>query len=50
MMLKIYNWNVRGLNRSGKLAIVENNVNNIAITGISETHWKETGSFYNIKW
>lgn len=44
-MLKICSWNVRGLNRPGKLAIVENNVNNIAITGLSETHWKKIGHF-----
>jgi len=44
-MLKICSWNVRGLNRPGKLAIIENNVNNIAITGLSETHWKEIGNF-----
>lgn len=44
-MLKICSWNVRVLNRPEKLTIVENNVNNIAITGLSEPHWKEIGHF-----
>lgn len=44
-MLKICSWNVRDLNRPRKLAIVENNVSDISITGLSETHWKESGHF-----
>jgi len=44
-MIKLCNWNARGLNRPGKLQILENTIKNIAVTGISETHWKTTGHF-----
>lgn len=36
---------MKGFNRPRKLAIAKNNDNNIAITGLSETQWKETEHF-----
>lgn len=44
-ILKVATWNVQGLNKTGKLEIVENASKSIAILGISETHWKQTGHF-----
>ncbi|KAL4112803.1 hypothetical protein QTP88_016532 [Uroleucon formosanum] len=44
-MIKLCSWNVRGLNRPGKLPILEDTIKNIAVTGVSETHWKTTGHF-----
>jgi len=44
-MIKLCSWNVRGLNRPGKLPILEIIIKNIAVTGVSETHWKTTGHF-----
>jgi len=44
-MIKLCSWNVRGLNRQGKLPILEDTIKNIAVTGVSETYWKTTGHF-----
>jgi len=44
-MIKLCSWNVRGLNKPGKLPILENIIKNIAVTGVSETHWKTTDHF-----
>lgn len=40
LMHKICTWNVHGLNKPGKLMIVEKAVEDFAITGISESHWR----------
>lgn len=44
-MHKICTWNVQGLNRVGKFAVVERVVEGISVTGLSETHWKYGGHF-----
>lgn len=43
--LNIGTWNVRGLNATGKLAIVEKEISNFLIVGLSETHWRGSGHF-----
>lgn len=43
--LNIGTWNVRGLIQTGKLAIVEKEVSNYPIVGLSETHWRGSGHF-----
>jgi exonuclease III len=43
--IKLCTWNVRGLNKLGKLQIIEKEVQNISITWIAETHWKTNGHF-----
>lgn len=44
---RIATWNVRGLNKAGKLQILENELTRckIDIAGISETHWQGHGHF-----
>ncbi|XP_072384608.1 uncharacterized protein [Diabrotica undecimpunctata] len=39
--LKIGTWSVRGFLEPGKLDVVENEIHNFAIVGLSETHWKD---------
>ncbi|XP_071574332.1 craniofacial development protein 2-like [Temnothorax nylanderi] len=43
--LGIGTWNVQGLNKPGKLHVLEEELKRIAIMGISETHWKTSGHF-----
>lgn len=45
--IKLGTWNVRGLLKTGKLHIVENEMRNynLALLGLSETHWKGSGHF-----
>ncbi|KAL3269879.1 hypothetical protein HHI36_008936 [Cryptolaemus montrouzieri] len=40
-MLKICTWNVGGLNKTGKLHVLEQTLKNVNIAGVSETHWRE---------
>ncbi|XP_060516932.1 uncharacterized protein LOC132696231 [Cylas formicarius] len=44
-MHRICTWNVQGMNKIGKLAIIEKTLTNVPITGISETHWKNSGHY-----
>lgn len=44
-LYKICTWNVQGLNKLGKLTIVEQATQKMAVTGLSETHWKHSGHF-----
>lgn len=37
-MIKTATWNVRGLNKEGKLQIQEGTVEDIASAGVAETH------------
>lgn len=45
--IRIGTWNVRGLLKDGKLKILESELErcNSTITGISETHWRDSGHF-----
>lgn len=45
--IRVGTWNVRGLLKDGKLKILESELErcNSTITGISETHWKDSGHF-----
>lgn len=44
---RLASWNVRGLNQSGKIEILQNELLrcNVDVAGISETHWKGSGHF-----
>lgn len=48
-MINKYSWNVKGLNRPGKLQILENTIENFTLISISEAHWKRTGHFVTTK-
>jgi len=46
--IKLCTWNVRGLNKLGKLQIIKKEVQNISVTGTAETHWKTNGHFTSV--
>lgn len=44
---KIGTWNVRGMMQTGKLQIIEGEMDraDIAVLGVAETHWRDSGHF-----
>jgi hypothetical protein len=46
--IKLCTWNVRGLNKLGKLQTVKKEIQNISITGIVETNLKTNGHFTSV--